>query len=156
MNNNIFRQKNIDRINSPESLNNYLSVTNPSVWIILVGIVLLIVGSFVFGLFGEVKTNVPVAVCASGEEITAYVDEADIDRIDTTMKITVEGEEYSIDFIPDRPIKNTEIDEFALHKAGMESSQWLYPVRANGDVKDGVYNGYITVERISPISFVLN
>ena len=61
MSDSIFRQKNIDRINSPESLNDYVKVTNPSVWIVLIGVVVLIIGAIVFGTVGKVDTNVIAA-----------------------------------------------------------------------------------------------
>ena len=43
----IFRKKNIDRISSPEALNDYLRVTTPMVWLILAAVILLLVGFLV-------------------------------------------------------------------------------------------------------------
>ena len=40
----IYREKSLDRISSPEQLNDYLRVTSPSVWIILAAIILLLAG----------------------------------------------------------------------------------------------------------------
>ena len=54
MNNNIFRQKSIDKISSPEKLDDYIKVTKPSVWITLIAIVLLLAGAVVWSIFGEV------------------------------------------------------------------------------------------------------
>ena len=54
MNDTIFRQKNIDKISSPEKLDDYVRVTTPSVWIILIAIVLLLVGAVIWGIFGEI------------------------------------------------------------------------------------------------------
>ena len=35
----IFRQKALDRINSPEQLTDYLRVTNPGIWLVLIAAV---------------------------------------------------------------------------------------------------------------------
>ena len=44
MDESIFRKKSIDRISSPEALNDYLRVTTPTFWLILAAIILLLVG----------------------------------------------------------------------------------------------------------------
>ena len=51
----LFRQKSMERISSPEELNDYIRVTSLPVWIILAGIVLLLVGMLVWGAVGEVE-----------------------------------------------------------------------------------------------------
>ena len=50
----VFRNESLDRVNSPEELNEYIKVTSPSVWIVLTAIVLLLVGFIVFACFAEV------------------------------------------------------------------------------------------------------
>ena len=57
MNNSIFRQKSIDRISSPEKLDDYIRVTTPSVWIVLASIVILLVGTIVWGIWGELTIH---------------------------------------------------------------------------------------------------
>lgn len=156
MENSIFRQKNIDKINSPESLNDYLKVTNPSVWIILIGIIILISGAFVFAAFGRMDTNVKAAVYVKDGLITAYVDENDIEVVRAGMSVKVDGVEYTIKSINDNPVKYMDVDEYLLHKASMESSKWLFLVNVNGTLDDGTYVGSITVEQTSPISYVFN
>ena len=56
-NNTIFRQKSIDKVSSPEKLDDYIKVTTPSVWVTLIAIVLLLVGAVVWGIFGEVEIH---------------------------------------------------------------------------------------------------
>ena len=57
MNNSIFRQKNIDKVSSPEKLDDYIRVTTPSVWITLIAILVLLVGAIVRGIFGRVTIH---------------------------------------------------------------------------------------------------
>jgi len=54
---NIFRQKNIDHVSSPEKLDEYIKVTTPGVWIILAAIVILLIGAAVWGFAGELTVH---------------------------------------------------------------------------------------------------
>ena len=53
----IFRQKSIDRVSSPEQLNDYIRVTTPSVWLVLIAIILLLVGMLAWSVFGTVEAT---------------------------------------------------------------------------------------------------
>ena len=53
----IFRQKSIERVSGPEELNDYIRVTTPSVWIVLIAIVALLVGMLVWSIFGRVEAH---------------------------------------------------------------------------------------------------
>ena len=55
--NSIFRQKNLDRVSSPEQLNDYIRVTTPSVWIVLIAVVLLLIGAVIWGVFGRMEIH---------------------------------------------------------------------------------------------------
>lgn len=55
--NGIFRKKSIDKVSSPEKLDDYIRVTTPSVWITLAAIVILLVGATVWGFFGELTIH---------------------------------------------------------------------------------------------------
>ena len=53
----IFRQKSMDRVSSPEQLNDYIRVTTPSVWLVLVAIILLLAGMLAWSVFGTVEAT---------------------------------------------------------------------------------------------------
>ena len=53
----IFRQKSIDRVSSPEQLNDYIRVTTPSVWLVLIAIILLLAGMLVWSVLGTVEAT---------------------------------------------------------------------------------------------------
>lgn len=54
----IFRKKNLDRINSPESLNDYIRVTNPGVWIVIAALIVLLIGACIWGIYGRIECAV--------------------------------------------------------------------------------------------------
>ena len=53
----IFREKSMKRVSSPEELNDYIHVTSPSVWLILIAVVLLLAGMLAWSIFGTVEKN---------------------------------------------------------------------------------------------------
>ncbi len=53
----IFREKSIERISSPEELNDYIRVTTPSVWLVLVALVVLLLGMLAWSVFGTVEAH---------------------------------------------------------------------------------------------------
>ena len=55
---NIFRKANLERMSSPEKLNDYIRVSNPSVWVILVAIAILLIGVLVWGILYELPDGI--------------------------------------------------------------------------------------------------
>ena len=53
----LFRQKSMDRVSGPESLNDYIRVTTPSVWLVMIAIVLLLVGVLAWTILGRVTVH---------------------------------------------------------------------------------------------------
>jgi len=65
----IFREKSIERVSSPEQLDDYIKVTTPSVWLILSATIALLAGMIIWGVFGKIEVNTP-----NGVEIVAPID----------------------------------------------------------------------------------
>ena len=55
----IFRQKSLDRVSSPEQLNDYIRVTTPSVWLVLAALILMLVGMLAWSILGTVEAVGP-------------------------------------------------------------------------------------------------
>ncbi len=53
----IFREKSMERVSSPEELNDYIRVTTPSVWIVLIALAVLLVGMLGWSIFGTVERH---------------------------------------------------------------------------------------------------
>lgn len=53
----IFRPKSMDRISSPEQLNDYIRVTTPSVWLVLLAVILLLVGMLAWSVLSSVEAT---------------------------------------------------------------------------------------------------
>jgi len=53
----IYREKAVQRVNRPEDLNDYVRVTTPSVWIVLIAVLLLLAGILAWTIFGSVDVH---------------------------------------------------------------------------------------------------
>ena len=60
MSNQLFRKASVDRISSPEELNQYIHVIRPGTWLALGAIVLLLVGVVIWCLCGEIDGVQPI------------------------------------------------------------------------------------------------
>ncbi len=50
----LFRKKSLQKISSPEQLDDYIRVTTPSVWLVLLALIILLAGLLVYSIFGTV------------------------------------------------------------------------------------------------------
>ena len=157
MNDQLFRKKSVERVSSPEQLNDYIRVANPGVWMVLAAIVILLAGVIVWGCIGHLDTTLSTAVVCENDVAVIYVKEADVEKIDVGMTVRVGDEEYAVSEISTAPIRvDDTMSEYAIHASGLTVGEWVYAVKVNGDIADGVHKAEIVIESISPISFILN
>ena len=154
----IFRKKSIEKITSPEKLDDYIRVTTPSVWIILAGIVLLLVGAVVWGVFGHLDTKLTTgAVCRDGGDLIIFISEEYASQMSVGMKVTAADRDYTITGISDQLFQITDrFDPYALHAAGLAVGDFGITVKADTDLPDGAYKVVVTLKSVSPISYIVN
>ena len=158
MNEQLFRKKSVDKVSSPEQLNEYIRVSNPGVWMALAAIVVLLAGVIVWGFIGHLDTTLSTAVVCENGEAVIYVKEADAEKIAVGMTVRVGDKEYAISAISAEPqiLKTGDISDYAFHASEITAGEWVYAVKVNGAFETGVQKAEIVVESISPISFILN
>ncbi len=95
----IFRKESMDRISSPEVLNDYLRVTSPSVWLVLAAVILLLAGMLIWGAFAAVDSYVDgTAQVADGRMVLPL--EGDFaDRVEPGMTVSVGGSTARVESI---------------------------------------------------------
>ena len=153
----LFRKKSLDRISSPEQLNEYIRVSTPSVWMLLTAIVVLLAGVCVWGVLGRMESTISVAAVSQENAVIAFVREADIDRVKADAVVKVEGETVGILAIDKSPVQvDVTFSEYACHVGGLQRGEWVYQVVLDASYPDGVYAAQIVVDSVSPMSFVLN
>ena len=132
---NIFRKETLERISSPERLTDYLRVTSPGIWIVLVAIIIMLVGFFVWMSVGTIETTTPVGVSTQNRRATVAV-KNDVNVMSKDMTVRVGGKEATI--------LSTSTDNYGRTVG-----------EAEVDLPDGMYDGTLVIESVHPISFLL-
>lgn len=157
MNDKLFRKKSMERMSSPEALNDYIKVTSPGVWMVLAAIAIFLIGVCIWGIFGKLETKLTVAAESRGGETVLYVRESDISSVRENMSVSVGESTYSVVSVSSSPVAVTEeIGEYARHTGELSLGEWVYLVRIDATLPEGVYRAQIVVDSVSPIRFVLN
>ena len=157
MNDKIFRKKSMDRMSSPEQLNDYIKVTNPGVWMALAAIVILLIGVCVWGVFGTLETKLSVAAVSQDGQTLLYVKEDNMASVQENLSVYIGDEIYKVTSVSAQPVAVTEeISEYARHTGELSIGEWVYIVPIDGNMPDGVYRAQVVVDSVSPLYFVFN
>ena len=62
MDNQLFREKSLKHISSPEELHHYLRVTGPRLWMILTAVVALLIGFIVYASTVTMENTMPIKI----------------------------------------------------------------------------------------------
>lgn len=167
----IFRQSAMNRIASVDDLDRYIHVSNPSVWVVLGAILVMLIGFTYWGATSSIPTTVSGAGIVMEEKaddgsllVECYFDAeavANMDSSDQAMVNNIEGRVVSVD---DVPLSKSELasmlgSDFAMEVLGV--STWNYRVVIQLKVPEGssldakkVVPVKVTVLERSPLSLV--
>lgn len=135
----IYREKSLQKVKSPDNLNEYIQVANPSVWLILATIIILLIGFCSWAVFGSVKTVVKADVRCEDGTVTCYVTENDIQKVH--IGTTVQFGDYT-----------GTITEITMRDGNICAC----PLAVEAPIPEGMYDASITVETLHPASFLTN
>ena len=154
----IFRQKSVDRVSSPEQLDSYLKVTSPSVWIALIGIIIILVGAIAWGTFGKLQTYAATGCVVEDGVGYCYLREEEGVKIDTGMRVEIPSEETSFEIlsIQTQGIQIPDSYSYLQHLVGVTSEDYVFCVSGLTNLAGGYYQGRIVTEAVSPLEFILN
>lgn len=159
MNSDLFRKESIDRVSSPERLNDRIRVTSCGVWLILGSIILILAGILVWGIFGRLNTTLPVGAITEGGKTVCFVKEADLDKIGVGMTVTADNGNTTVEAIALQPIQvDDAFPEYLRYIGGLSKGEWVYAVTLKDPLGDGgsIFRADIVTESIAPIKFVVN
>ena len=157
MSESIFRQKSLDKVSSPEQLNDYITVTTPAVWLLISSIILILIGIIVWGSFAQLDTTVKAPVIADGERATFYVKADDALKVSIQKTVRIEDKEGVVIAVGNESMEaETVLGDYSLHDAGYDENTIVYPIVAKIDINAGIYKGEIVIDRVSPLSFIFN
>ena len=139
MNEKLFRKKSLEKIKSPEILDDYIRVSNPGIIILLVSVILLLAGAFIWGAFGYLESKIPVNVLVEQGAGICYIEEKDAPLVKEGMTVRFENTEGVIAEMKE--------EQYWGHYALVE---------INSSIPNGNYDGEIILSRYRPITMIFN
>lgn len=130
----IFRKKSLEKIKSPDDMHDYIRVTDPAVWLILIAAIVLLIGAFVWGSFGSIETHLDADISVTGHVAEGTMDSGDLRSVKTGMPVYADDVEGAVETV--------------------DIASGTFTAVLN--VPDGVYEGYIVTENIRPLKFLFN
>jgi hypothetical protein len=131
----LFRKETMDRISSPEDLTDYLKVTNPGIWVVLVAVIVLLGGIFAWSCVGTLETTSKATVVVSGHSAIVVLKEAGDMAEGMPLRVSTEN----------------------VRLAAVHADQYGRSVGiAEVSLPDGTYEGTVVTEQTHPIDFLIN
>lgn len=156
----LFRKKSMEQISSPENLNDYIKVTNPGIWIVIVVAILFLVSLCVWCVIGIIDITVDIRGYSDGGDIYCYLSDEDISLVAVGMDVKSgekRGRVKQVSQIPDDYSTMAERlgGENIVHALCIADDEWRYLVVVEGFSGDeGVVDISIVTERINPIRYL--
>lgn len=161
-NSTIFNRKATEKLRSPDDLDKFVRVTNPSVWVVLAACVALLAGLLAWGVFGAVTTSVTSTGVAIDGQAMCFLAAEDAAKVHAGDGANVGGESMRVDTVAAMPVSQQEAaqileNDYLVHT--LVKGDWAYLVTFDGDTS-GLANGVpltvnIMVKRVAPISLIL-
>lgn len=160
MNQKLFRKVSLERVSSPEQLNQYIRVSNPSVWLLLSAITVLLAAACIWGVTGRLETTLSLKALVKDNEAVCFLTEEQYAQVEDGMTIRLGAASGKVTALPAKPssyeILCENVEEYQLEAAGVTEGSWRYPVKILIELPDGVYDAQIVTDSVSPLSFLIN
>lgn len=156
----LFREKNVERVTSPEQLNDYIRVTSPGVYLTLGAVLVFLLCLCVWAAAGTLDITVEAKGLADGKVVYCYLDEENIQYVQAGMDVRVgegEGTVKSVSEIPDNYAAMAERlgGENMVHALHIRDGEWWYLVEVSQETpSEGLTDVSIVVDRTSPLSYI--
>ena len=167
MSNTLFRKESIDRISSPEQLNDYIKVSNPGIWMLLAALCFLLAAGIVWSITGSLPTKVSVTGVMKDGQAICYLSTDDAAKVKTEQTVTVQavGQDQTyngqVSAMGSMPLSSSEVEAelksdylFSTLKIANYSVRVAVAVAKNDIAEGAVINLKIIVEQKKPFDFL--
>ena len=156
----LFRDKSMEAIESPESMNDYLQVTSPGIWLVLAAIIAILIGAILWSIFGRINTKVNVAVVSKDGSQICYVPYDKLQSVISAGVVDVEGQMYPLTIDAGSETTNTIIisestNPYVRVAGDLQIGDIAVAVPVDSDLANGVYTGHVITESLQPISLLI-
>lgn len=154
----VFRRKALDRISSPEQLNDYVRVASPRMWVVLIAVVVLLAGALVWGIFGTIESTVYGVVIVENGNSTLFVSKDIASIISAGDIVYIKNMSVEVISVSAEPFSMTSVfPEYARSLGGFSLGEWVCAVELEKTpLADGIYTAEVAEEILSPISLLTN
>ena len=158
----IFNKKASEKLRSPDDLDRYVRVTNPSVWLVLAACLVLMLGLLCWGIFGTVSTSVDATGVIVDNQPMCFLSADKRAEIEEGDKATFGGKNFSVGTISSVPVSRSEAQNVLKSEylaSTLMDGDWSYYVVFEGDTsglnENVPISMSITTEQYAPISLIL-
>lgn len=153
----IFREKSMEQLSTPEQLTGYLHVTGPGVWLVLGGLIVLLSGLLVWGVFGRLVSTVTVPAKVESGEASCYILKDDIDLKDDDIKILIGDTELKADPDDTQEVTLDASYDPQLYSAGyLSAGRNVIILHCRTTLQDGFYSAEVVTDELKPISLLFS
>lgn len=167
MQNKLFNKSSMERISSPEKLNDYIQVATPSVWLILAAVIVLVLSVLVWAIFGSVSTTATMHGLAADGQIICYVGTESGVKVEKGMQVAISGDmdgtvTGEVTEVTAQPLSYVEASaginsDYAVYALGLSDWNIRATISADSELTEGaIYTVSITTESLRPIELVFN
>ncbi len=134
----LYRKESMDRIQSPEQLNDYLRMTNPSIWVVLSAVIVLLAGLLIWSAFARIDSHADgMAQVENGVMTVWFNDDAQVQNVSSGMEVTV-GDSDSV-----------------IKSVGWSQDGAFFAL-ADTDLADGVYEARVVYRSTQVLKLLFN
>ncbi|MBQ6258270.1 MAG: hypothetical protein IJJ79_01155 [Lachnospiraceae bacterium] len=130
--NRLFREESLKRLSSPDDFGKYLKVINPSYWVVLLAVLIILVGVAVWSFVGNIENTLSVQA-----QVDGGVAHFTASKLERGMQITIGDTRSSV-------------RDVGVNADGEYIGAAEVPAMA-----DGTYSASIVISRANPISLLM-
>ena len=139
----IFREKSVERISSPEQLQDYMRVTTPGVWMVIAAVIVLLAGMIVSSAVVKMESTIS--------------EQGVVDEDGRLLLIGLPMEQREL-VEPGMPVRVANLDAKVSMIFQLEGELQVMAELTDPEAKlsPGTYDVEIVTETVTPISFLFN
>ena len=153
---NPFRKESLEKMNSPEQLNDYIKVANPAVWLILALTAFLLGLFLLWAFYGKIDITESTVLIAKDGEARVYVSAKYTDMLEEGLAVDSFTRKMTLLSVPAEPVQiTTSFDANAKSIAGMQNGDLYYPCILDAVLdNDGCYSATVHFKSMSPVEYL--
>ncbi len=160
MNRSVFRKKSLDRMESPEQMDDYIQATSPRLWPVLAAVAVLVTAVVVWSFTASLTSEVSLQAYLKNEHAVCYITPEMAKTLSVGMRIRAEGETGAIIEIGQNPLSRQEVatiigNDYVFDT--LDVPEWSVPVVISmPSSPDGIVEISVITGSVHPAEFVLN